>query len=293
MRVDQPTVSQHLEAGHMVVVTGSKFFGGPPFSGAVLLPRTYAAVAAELRHGPVGMREFLSRYDVPRALPGLRALGSARPNYGLIARWAAASGELASFHNTSPEIRDEILRRLARGILERIEAEPRLTLVESPFTTLTDAESCSLDDLPTIFTVVLAGSDGDPLDPDAAREVQRLMARAFDTECGGEPLLLDGAGLGQHSFFLGQPVRVAVPDGRVAGGLRIAVGAPTVSRVVFDHTRGRTWEERLGAELADVKRALTKLAFVVANVNSRSLATSQLESSSIPGSATCRLNTIG
>jgi hypothetical protein len=264
MRVDQPTIEQHLDAGHMVFVTGSKFFGGPPFSGAVLLPRRHAAVAAGLQSGPVGVGEFLSRFDVPRELPGLRALGAPRPNYGLVARWAAASVELASFHNTSPEIRDEVLRRLARGILDHIEAESSLALVDSPFTALIDAERRSLDDLPTIFTFTLTGPDGRPFDVETARQVQQAMVRDLGTVENYQPPR-ERSALGQSSFFLGQPVRVPTRAGRVAGALRFAVGAPTVSRVVFDHTRGRTWEDRLAAELADVKRALGKLAVLVAD----------------------------
>ena len=274
MRVDQSTVAQHLESGHMVFVTGSKFFGGPPFSGALLLPPQQATVAANLRSAPVGVGEFLSRYDVPRKLPGLRALGSVHPNYGLVARWAAASVELASFHNASPEIRDEVLRRLARGILEHIRAEPRLALVDSPFTTFDSAESRSLDDLPTIFTFTLVPPDGHPFDFETARQIQQAMVRDL-AAAGSHQLPRESAGIGQHSFFLGQAVRVRVRGGGVAGALRVAVGAPTISRVVFDHTRGRTWDERLAAELADVKRALSKLAFVVAHWDRQSSAASR------------------
>jgi hypothetical protein len=38
-RISPETVAAYLEQGWPVVVTGSKFFGGPAFSGAVLLPR--------------------------------------------------------------------------------------------------------------------------------------------------------------------------------------------------------------------------------------------------------------
>lgn len=264
MRVDQQTIANHVSAGHLVFVTGSKFYGGPPFSGAVLLPREHADTAANLDAGSPGLQAFLSRFDVPAELSGLRAVTTPRPNFGLILRWAAASVELTSFHNASPEIRDEVLRRLAAGIRDHIDTEPRIELLDSPYSSTSFDDQRGLDDLPTIFTFLVLGPNGAPMDYDSARQIQQMMMR----DLGGswrEGLAAESAGIGKQSFFLGQAVRVPSGSGRVVGALRVAIGAPTVSRVVFDHTRGRTWEERLAQELADVKRALGKLALVVGN----------------------------
>merc|ERR1719359_1573327 len=37
-RVGERTVRDHLDKGHIVLTTGSKFFGGPPFAGVCLTP---------------------------------------------------------------------------------------------------------------------------------------------------------------------------------------------------------------------------------------------------------------
>ena len=38
MRLGRPRLKQYLDRGYLVIVTGSKFFTGPPFSGALLVP---------------------------------------------------------------------------------------------------------------------------------------------------------------------------------------------------------------------------------------------------------------
>src|SRR5699024_5454340 len=151
MRVDQSKAVEHLRSGHMVIVTGSKFFGGPPFSGAVLMPADLTVRVASSAHAPVGVSDYLTSSDVPDAWPALRDVARSHPNVGFMLRWESALTEMRSFHNASPEIRDEVLRQLAAGLRWAIEQVPRLQLVESPFTPIPSHDDRGFDDLPTIF----------------------------------------------------------------------------------------------------------------------------------------------
>ena len=38
MRLGRPRLKKYLDRGYLVIVTGSKFFTGPAFSGALLVP---------------------------------------------------------------------------------------------------------------------------------------------------------------------------------------------------------------------------------------------------------------
>ncbi len=267
MRIDQPTVAAHLAARRMIIVTGSKLFGGPPFSGAVLLP---PALADRIRAAPppvTGLADYLSEADVPPGLAGLRAVSRPGANLGLLARWAAALAEMRSFHNASWEIRDEVLRRLAAGMRGTLERADHVEIVESPYSRIPEVDRRGLRDLPTIFTFVIRSRDGALLDVDQARRAQTLLGRDLTTALAAVP--------GAHqvvarSYHLGQPVKVRrAPDGRWIGALRLAIGAPTVSQVVFDHTRGATWTERIELELSDVRDALDKLRLVVEHLDLR------------------------
>ncbi len=260
MRIDQSTVRAHVHDGRMVFVTGSKFFGGPPFSGAVLIPRT--SVSHRDKPVPAGLADFLSHHDVPADLTALRAAGGEKPNFGLVLRWRAAIAEIRSFLNASPEIRDEILRRLARGIRETIDASPHLSLVESPYTAFPTDDQRGLDDLPTIFTFVVLDADGHAYDMEAAKEIHKMLV----WDVSGEHGLASGLGsrqLARQPFHLGQPVAIGQPGRRVGGALRIAIGAPTLSQIVFDVSRGHNWMDRLDLEIADVQAAIEKIGVIV------------------------------
>ena len=59
-----------LDGGFMVLITGSKFAGGPPLSGALLLPE---AIATHLRSAPLppeGLADYSARLDWPERAAG-------------------------------------------------------------------------------------------------------------------------------------------------------------------------------------------------------------------------------
>lgn len=263
MRIDQHTAVAYVERAGQVIVTGSKFFGGPPFSGAVLIPASLARRLATGRPLPSGIAEYLTQADIPPTLDDLRRAARPGLNAGLFLRWEAALAEMRSFHNVSPEIRDEVLRLLAAGLRRLIERTPCLSLVESPYTPIPEDDHRGLDDLPTIFTFLTRMPDGRPLTMDECDAVHQLLAQDLHAMVPADDAVL------RRTFQLGRPVKI-YPDGDGwIGGLRVAIGAPTVSAIVFDHTRARTWIERVDRTLADVSDALRKLELVVQHLDLR------------------------
>lgn len=91
-RIGPDTVEAYLKRGWPVVVTGSKFFGGPAFSGAVLFPRARLLAVA---------RNMLP--TVLRVPPGL----------GTILRWAAALATTDAIEQTATSIAEILSRRAA------------------------------------------------------------------------------------------------------------------------------------------------------------------------------------
>ena len=261
MRIDQRTAVAHLRSGRMVLVTGSKFFGGPPFSGALLVPESLAG-EADPATWPSGLARYVSENDVPVAMPGLRGVARPGTNIGLLLRWQAALTEMRSFHNASAEIRDRIIRTLAAGLRDALEASPAVEIVESPYTRIDQVGDRTLDDLPTIFTFLVRRPNGRLLDYDQARLVHRLLSEDISAQVGPE-----GTQLAARCFHLGQPVRIARTGDRWISALRFAIGATTVSTVVFDFTRGERWEDRIATELASISQALDKLALILEAVD--------------------------
>jgi hypothetical protein len=96
-RITSAAIAQYLARGMIVFITGSKFMGGPPFSGFALLPSGMAARAAPMAEG---MARVFRRAEVPAAWPG-RDLCEDGGNPGLALRLAASLFELTRFQELS------------------------------------------------------------------------------------------------------------------------------------------------------------------------------------------------
>jgi len=93
-RLQPSAVRAHLDAGRLLLVTGSKFMQGAAFSGAVLVP---APLARRLRDGagvasslPRGMGDYFSRHEMPAELAHWAAQLHSQRNEGLLSRWHTA-----------------------------------------------------------------------------------------------------------------------------------------------------------------------------------------------------------
>lgn len=261
MRIDQQTVTVHLDSGSMVIVTGSKFFGGPPFSGAILIPSSLTDRLTKISRPPSGLIDYLTRAEVPETLTDLRAVAKPGFNAGLLLRWEAALAEMRSFHNVSPEIRDEVVRLLVTGLRKTVDRTDVIDPVDSLNETNPDVDRRGLDDLPTIFTFFVKCSDGRHLTVDEGRSAYLLLSKDLKGIIPVDDAVVS------RTFQLGQPVKIYRRGDGWIGALRVAIGAATVSEIVFDYRRGRTWIERIDRTLADVDDALRKLQLIVKYVN--------------------------
>src|SRR5690606_7791087 len=66
-RISIRMVNEYLKLGAAVLFTGSKFYSGPPFSGALLLPSPLAdRIKREPKARP-GLADFFTRAELPAA----------------------------------------------------------------------------------------------------------------------------------------------------------------------------------------------------------------------------------
>ena len=130
-RIDPATVASYLRRGWPVVVTGSKFFGGPAFSGALLVPR--------------------HRQGLDRARPGPRRVRSpsAPASLGTVLRWMAALDAIEAFPSTAPAMA-AFLRTQAEAVTKGLATVPGAALVEG-----LSPSGSNWADLPSIFTVAI------------------------------------------------------------------------------------------------------------------------------------------
>ena len=261
-RLTADNIRSYLEEGWIVLVTGSKFFTGPPFSGAVLLP---PKIVARLQHAnfPSGLGNYSGVVDWP---PEAKAPARLRRdvNYGLVLRWQAALAEMQAFRAVPPGHRQAILNRFCTHVRHSIESNPDVELVSVRPLERRDQHS-DWDSIGTIisFAVLAPGKHGTgsrALDPVRARQVYNWLnaniAAALPAQASGQDRRVAAT-----LCHVGQPVPVTMGNGAVVGVLRISAGARLVSG---EPSHARLGEEhRLEVESADVSTILDKISLIL------------------------------
>ena len=71
-----------LQSDYLVMFTGSKFYGGPPFSGALLVPSKFRPANRGLSRFPDGFADYFSAAEMPETWPEVRQHLPQKPNVG-------------------------------------------------------------------------------------------------------------------------------------------------------------------------------------------------------------------
>jgi hypothetical protein len=123
MRLGLPRLKQYLDRAYIVIITGSKFFTGPPFSGALLVPAELSNALATTQIMP-GLREYSSRSDWPMSWQSLRSRFPIRTNFGQWLRWEAALEEIRAYHDVPREFRSRALAEFGEGVRRIMGSSP-------------------------------------------------------------------------------------------------------------------------------------------------------------------------
>jgi uncharacterized protein YndB with AHSA1/START domain len=239
-----------LRLGFLVLITGSKFYGGPPFSGALLVPRHAWPASRAAGRPPAGFEDFFRRAEWPRDWPEREALPD-DPPLGTLARWGAALAEMQAYYACPGDRRLAVLRQFERLGREVIGGAASLDLLTEFEPVESDEEERLLESKTTVFTVRMRRLDtGERLGLDALRRVARWMNADHGDVA---PRLAAAVHVGQ-----------AVQLGGTAA-LRLALGGPLIVAVAEDLSLGPTFESRAAWLEARVEEAVAKLDAIAAD----------------------------
>lgn len=213
-RLGSRRLTGYLDRGFMVLLTGSKYFAGPAFSGAVLLPRQIAEAVGTLRRLAPGLADYLGRSDWPQRWRSLREQFPAQPNFGQWLRWEAALEEIRAYTAVPAKVRRDVVRRLGAGLAELIAGSPSARLLP-PQSRAANADEFAL---PTIFAFTLQRGD---------RALSLAECRALHRA------LADGAA-DRPPCLLGQPVGWGGRADDAVAALRLCISARHVVDVHTD-----------------------------------------------------------
>ena len=255
MRIGRPQLHHYLAQGYFVLVTGSKFFAGPAFSGAVLVPEMQAAAIDRINDRLQRLGDYSTRYDWPRRWPSLRQSLPPTPNYGQWLRWEAALEEIGAYYAVPQQFRDGVLETFAAGVSRLIGAAPDLFLLadqdHAPVPALADEmRHCTI--LPFV-----AHRNGEPLSPERSMQLFQALGRDLSED------LPPGASEADRNIAaricqIGQPVALGYRPG---SALRLCASARLVSNC---WARSPIVAEALEPVLNDVRMVIEKLTWLIA-----------------------------
>ncbi|HEX5338304.1 MAG TPA: hypothetical protein VFW53_07700, partial [Gallionella sp.] len=238
-RLAPATLRACLARGYSVALTGSKFVGGPSFSGALLIP---AQTAARLRARPFP-RQLAGRSAAADWPDNWPVQGVLEPscNFGLLLRWEAALCELHAFRAVPEADIARFLQAFAQAIQARLASDPAFSPVRVPTLDRSALLAQSgWDQIQTVFSFRLyrdAATRRQPLDADAMKRIYRSLPTA-SPRCQ-----------------LGQPVSYA--QGQTA--LRLCISARLAAQgAASDEAAGRIIEQALKA--LDIAASLARSA---------------------------------
>ncbi len=209
-RISPATLRAYLAHEFAVALTGSKFVGGPSFSGALFMP---AALTRQRDEAGGSLRP-------PEVCP-----------LGLLLRWEAALQSLRQFHTLPAEQIRNFLLRFSAAIDLHIAQHPQLeALPVAPLTRQPLEVDNAWDCVQTIFPFLLYHSSHRGLTPLNREETLKVFVQL--PEAQSAPLTLRGR--------VGQPVLCGSRHGTPVSALRLCVSARTVITALRGGDLGET-----------------------------------------------------
>ncbi len=204
-RISAQSLRRYLDEDFLVAVTGSKFLGGPAFSGALFIP---PASVARLRGRTLSraLADYCGRGDWPASWTG-RALLPDLANLGLLLRWEAALHELAAFRALPDAAVAGFLADFGRAMDARLLEDPAFEPLSAPSAPRLAPDGW--DAMGTIFPF-LVHRGGQALDAPAVQALYEAMR---------------APALHRPSVRLGQPVAVGARAGVPVSALRLSLCA--------------------------------------------------------------------
>ncbi|HEX2940918.1 MAG TPA: hypothetical protein VHO91_07705 [Rhodopila sp.] len=258
LRLSRASIRHYLALEAAVLITGSKFLTGPPFSGALLLP---PGIATRLSHGrlPQGLDAYFGREEFPHACPAAQGLPHTG-NYGLALRWVAALAEYSAMLKVPQPRRAAIVAAFGKAVTEAAAGTAGVRLLGHTLRERGPHEH-PWERLQSVFGFALRAPFADRwLDPAEARAVYGWLNADLSAALPNEPV-----SVAARICHIGQPVPLPQFDGvaglmgvlRVSCGARLIAGEPS--------HKGLRPAERLAQEFADVRTVFQKIRMILDN----------------------------
>lgn len=226
LRMDQEDIRSYIERNYLMTITGSKYFTGPPFSGALIIPRKYTLQWAAVNNT---LPEGLEQYNCKNESPPSWELGRNLPerlNLGLYMRWYSALVEIERYYATPISLRYLGIEMFCNHVSIVIDQAPFLVPLEENMTPPPSDGHHLLKNRRTIFPFYVKKKDK-ILDQKEVTRLYKLLNEDLTDHPKFAQYELDR--IASQPCHIGQPVNIMDQNGHPSGVVRISLGARVIS----------------------------------------------------------------
>ncbi len=237
-RISRDFIAAYLSRGATVLLSGSKFIGGPPESAFALVPSSARKTLSPL---PQGYANYFSRHEWPLTWPGAEKLPDTA-NLGLLTRLCAAAFELELYAALAPGELRRVVHQFAAAT-KRLTRDLGFGTIAVEHSKYTSEEQLRPLELQTSIV----------MDTSRRRLTEdHLAARGLHLQ------LIRAKIRGSKPVRLGPPVKcLTLPDGRYAGNLSISLSMPQI--VELSALESTAMVERLDRDFQAIAKRIREL----------------------------------
>jgi len=228
LRLDPKDISGYIDKGYIITITGSKYYTGPPYAGALIIPKEVGKIK-ELKNEtlPKGLTDYYNYSDWPKSWTCATKLSEGF-NYGASMRWKAAIVEMKRYYKTPTLYRNLGIEMFCNYVEESIkEASFLEQLFDEEFQIHSESNKYfSIKNIRTIFPFFIKKGNT-VLDEENVKKLYLLLNSDLSEYYQGTSL--ETLRVASQKCHIGQAVKVLHKSNKQSAILRISLGARVIS----------------------------------------------------------------
>ncbi|TDD98614.1 hypothetical protein [Flavobacterium cellulosilyticum] len=228
LRLDPKDIQNYLNKGYIVTITGSKYFTGPPYSGALILPKSVnKTINTITKKIPEGLTNYYNHSDWPTSWTCAKDLSDGF-NYGSNMRWNAAIVEMDRYYKTPILYRNMGIEMFCNFIEDSIKEAPFLEPIfgDETKTKSFNSKEFGIRNIRTIFPFFILKNE-EVLSDTQVKKLYTLLNS--DLSNNFEDASLEIIRLAAQKCHIGQAVNVKYGTDFQSAVLRLSLGARVIS----------------------------------------------------------------
>jgi len=228
LRLDPKDIQNYLNKGYIVTITGSKYFTGPPYSGALILPKSVNKSINTIKTKiPEGLTNYYNHSDWPTSWFCSKDLSDGF-NYGSNMRWNAAIVEMDRYYKTPILYRNMGIEMFCNFIEDSIKEASFLEPIfgDETKTKSFNSKEFGIRNIRTIFPFFILRNE-EVLSDTQVKKLYSLLNSDLSNNFEGSSLEI--IRLAAQKCHIGQAVNVKYGTDFQSAVLRLSLGARVIS----------------------------------------------------------------